>query len=84
VEAELDELRFRGESINRKLLGGRFEKNGIFCRQKPRHDGLFALVHALQLAFDGRFVVDPKRSSCGSEVCFVVVGLCGLAFWLLL
>jgi hypothetical protein len=31
VEAALDELLFRGGSLNRKLLGGRVEENGVCC-----------------------------------------------------
>jgi cell division protease FtsH len=31
VEAALDELLFRGGSLNRKLLGGRVEENGVPC-----------------------------------------------------
>ncbi len=31
VEAALDELLFRGGSLNRKLLGGRVEEDGIAC-----------------------------------------------------
>ena len=31
VEAALDELLFRGGTLNRKLLGGRLAENGISC-----------------------------------------------------
>ena len=31
VEAALEELLFRGGSLNRKLLGGRLDENGVFC-----------------------------------------------------
>ena len=31
VEAALDELLFRGGSLNRKLLGGRIEEDGVSC-----------------------------------------------------
>jgi hypothetical protein len=32
-EAALEELLFRGGSLNRKLLGGRLDENGVSCNR---------------------------------------------------